>query len=332
MMLLFLSGGLGFHSQGQILNKGLTQISGEYANSTTTVGAVANRKTADALYKQSLADERAAWSSFPPNVALLSKALKEAQDGVKADDQSHSMAQEALHSNDTGTKSGLFNLADYNALGVDDINKMTTSSSSLWPQVSSKLQGYGLSLTEDKQYMKSPFGTFPTDASPEQMAAAIKQIAQKFGVSSAEVDKGIAQAQATAEALSQKALAEVQQLANQKTAAAKGGKGDNGASDKDKNGDDLKKGDDSADGKDRKLANEKSNADGSDKNSIDWDQRAREVNAYRDRLQEQLGVEPIWNKEDDLFKKIHEHYVMLDKQNIFVPASVTKQIASTHPQ
>jgi|GEM_PF-3034002 len=315
-------GVLGVDSQGQILTKGINQISGQYANSTTTVGAVANRKTADQLYQQSLADERAAWSSFPPNVALLSKSLKEAQDGVKADDQSHSMAQEALHSNDTGTKSGLFNLADYNAMGVDDINKMATSSSSLWPQVASKLKGYGLSLTEDKQYMKSPFGTFPTDASPEQMAAAIKQIAQKFGVSSAEVDKGIAQAQATAEAISQKAFAEAQQRANMK-GDGKEGKGDEKLADGDKDGADAK-------GKDRKVASDKT-AVATDKNNIDWDQRAREVNAFRDELQDQLGVEPIWNKDDDLFKKVHEHYVMLDKQNIFLPAALTKQVASTHP-
>lgn len=322
-VLLLISGVLGVESQGQILTKGITQISGEYANSTTTVGAVANRKTADQLYQQSLADERAAWASFPPNVALLSKSLKEAQDGVKADDQSHSMAQEALHSNDTGTKSGLFNLSDYNAMGVDDINKMATSSSSLWPQVSSKLKGYGLSLTEDKQYMKSPFGTFPTDASPEQMAAAIKQIAQKFGMSAADVDKGIAAAQATAEAISQKALADAKQRAAMKTAEKDGMTEEKVGSDADKKGD-------GKDGKDRKVASDKALVS-SDKNNIDWDQRAREVNAYRDQLQEQLGVEPIWNKDDDLFKKIHEHYVSLDKQNVFLPAAVAKQVASTRP-
>lgn len=307
---------------GGILNKGINQIAGQYANSTTTVGAVANRKTADQLYQQSLADEHAAWSTFPPNVGLLAQALKEAQDGVKADDQSHSMAQEALHSNDTGTNSGLFNLQDYNALGVDDINKMATSSSSLWPQVSSKLKGYGLSLTEDKQYMKTPFGTFPTNASADQMAAAVKQIAQKFGLSTADVDKGIARAEAKAEGISQRALAEVQQKAGMKTANLAGKDGDKASDDADKTA--AKDGSNNA--ANRQLATDKTGS--TDKGDIDWDQRARDVNAFRDQVERQLGVEPIWNKDDDLFKKIHEHYVMLDRQNAFLPASV---IASTHP-
>lgn len=300
-------------THAQILTSGLNQIAGQYANSTTTVGAVANRSTANQLYQQSLADEKAAWSSFPPNVGLLSKALKEAQDGVKADDQSHSMAQEALHSNETGTNSGRFDLADYNAMGVDDIKKMANSSSPLWPQVASKLQGYGLSLTEDKQYMKTPFGTFPTNASPDQMASVLKQMAQKFGLSGDAVDKGIAAAQSTADTISKKAFNDAQQRANMKTAGQ--AKGSNtAASAADDSGNTGAKNQ----GQGRQTASEIAAPGSSASGDIDWDARARAVNAFRDKLQNEMGVEPIWNKEDDIFKKVHEHYVMLDKQNVFL--------------
>jgi hypothetical protein len=302
----------------QILTVGLNKLAGQSAESTTTIGAVANRKTADSLYQQSLADEKAAWSSFPPNVGLLSKALKEAQDGISADDQSHSMAQEAMHSTATGTNAGQYNASDYNAMGVDDISKMATSSSSLYPQVAAKLQSYGLKLSEDKQLMTTPFGNFPTNASAQQMADVIKQMANKFGLSGAGVDQGIAAAQQATQAISQKVMADVKAKMNTLNASKNGGTKDDSEAE---------------DGKgkgNRELAGKAADVPNPDKNGIDWDERARKVNAFRERMQEEEGVEPIWSKNDDLFKKIHEHYVMLDKQKLFL-SNDTKQMVAGHP-
>jgi hypothetical protein len=310
-------------TSAQILTVGLNKLGGQSAESVTTIGAVANRKTSDALYQQALADEKAAWASFPPDAGLLSKALKEAQDGVKADDQSHSMAQEAIHSTETGTNSGHYNAADYNAMGVDDITKMATTSSSLWPQVSAKLKGYGMKLTEDKQLLQTPFGDFPTNAALDEMAAVLKNTAGKFGVSAATIDQGLAAAQANTDAISRKATAE----AKAKMAAIDRSKAK--AADKDKDGSEGSDKND-PDGKNkREVAGGKNGAGMGAKGDVDWDERAREVNEFRERLQEEDGVEPIWGKDDDIFKRMHEHYVALDKQNVFIP-DAAKQVVAAH--
>ncbi len=74
----------------------LTGVIGDYAVETGTRGAVANRRLADQLYKQSLEDESNAWKSFPPNIPLLSRALANSKDAKAADDQAKEFARAAI--------------------------------------------------------------------------------------------------------------------------------------------------------------------------------------------------------------------------------------------
>jgi hypothetical protein len=238
------------------------------------------------------------------------------------------MAQQASHSTMIGSTAGQFDAKGSGAMDVDGINKMINSSSSNWGQVSSKLKGYGLSITEDKQFMKSPFGTFPVNATNEEMAAAIKSIAGKFGLSGADVDKAIAAGQAEADAIGRRALAEAQAKL-----ALKGGPSVNKNLESDKGAKDsvtTTTDGDATKAATRDVAAEKPmSAWGAEKYGVDWDQKERELAESRTKLGEALDLCPLYGKDDDIFKKVHEHYVRLDAVGHFLPADTSLPVVAS---
>ncbi len=151
-------------AQNSPFGAGLVNISGAYNYNTSTLGAVANRKTSDQLYQQALADEKAGIASM--NIPLLAKSLSEAQQGVQADDQSHHLAQSAYSGTDTGSNAGNYDFSKFNAMGVNDINDMINTSSSYWPQVSAKLQSFGISLTKINNTFKLHMEPSPPPPAP----------------------------------------------------------------------------------------------------------------------------------------------------------------------
>jgi hypothetical protein len=318
----------GSKAQNSPFGAGLVTISGNYNYNTTTLGAVANRKTADQLYQQALADEAAGMASL--NIPLLAKSLSEAQQGVQADDQSHHLAQSAYQGTNTGMNAGNYDFSQFNAMGVSDIKDMINTSSSYWPQVSAKLQSFGIGMTEDKQYITTPYGSFPMDASPDQLTQIMSQVAAHYGISSAGIQQGVQSGLATAQAISNKTLAEVQataagmqdggrSLAGGKQGGGTGALGPNGDPSRNKG----------ANGPNAGLK-ERASSD-IDKNGIDWDAKARAVAQFREEVTQDLGYEPIWTKDDDIFQKIHLHYEALDRQNVFLgETSVVKTGVSEH--
>lgn len=181
---------------------------GEFAKQNSN-GAVASRRTADDLYQQALNNERAAWSKFPPNVALLSKALTQSKEAKAADDQAKEFARAAQHAIDTGRKSGDFNLKYYGVASEETITKLATTNSPLQPQAESTLGGYGMKLEADKMSIKTPFGNLPLNMSISALDKGLGAIAVSLGYSASDVSKGIQEGVASRDAIAAKHMASV---------------------------------------------------------------------------------------------------------------------------
>jgi len=170
-------------------------------------GAIANRQMADQMYKQALADHDAAWSKFPPNVALLSKALTLSKEAKLADDQAKEFARGALHGIHTGGNSGDFKLKAYGVASEKELNNLANSSSPHMGQVEKTLGGYGMKLSADKMSIKTPFGSLPLDMSLSALEKGVRTIATTLGYSADDVSKGIQEAVKTREAIAARTMA-----------------------------------------------------------------------------------------------------------------------------
>lgn len=164
---------------------------GQFADDIGMKGAAANRQMADQLYQQALANEKAAWSTFPPNVSLLSKALSQSKDGKKADDQAKEFARAALHGINSAQKSGDLKASQYSAVDEAKLRDLATNNSQYTGQVQNKLGGYGLKLDPDQMNLQTPMGKFPIGMADDQFEKTLRGVASMLGYDPGDVSKGL---------------------------------------------------------------------------------------------------------------------------------------------
>ncbi len=192
---------LAFSATAESFDEGMI---GNTHNYTNDLGkrAVGNRKAADNLYKQSLADEHNAWSSMIPNVALLVKALTESKDAQKADDQAQELARAALSGMLSGATQGKFGAS---SVSESDLRGIATQKSPYNAQMKEKLGTYGMKLSADQSTLKTPFGDFSTSADDSEYQKTLSGIAGSLGFKGDAVSKGIQQAIETRQAIAAQA-------------------------------------------------------------------------------------------------------------------------------
>jgi hypothetical protein len=195
---------------------GIVNAAGQWAQQVGTVGARANRNTADQLFQQALQHEAVGRATL--NVGLLSQALTESQQGIKADDQARHFAQTSLQALKSGNSAGQVDLAGKYGTTEAEMQDLANNSSPYLPQVQSKMGGYGIKVDHDAAVIKTPFGTFPIDAGPADMAGAMGKIANALGFSASGVGAGVQSGLISANAIAAKAMADA------KSAAANGGR------------------------------------------------------------------------------------------------------------
>ncbi len=290
---------------------------GRLGYETGTKGAVTNRRVADQLYQQALADEKQAWKSFPPNVGLLAKALQESKDAKAADDQAKEHARAALHSSNTGAHSGDFINQRYGMVEESKLKELSNTSSPYMPQVEKALGGYGLKLSSDKMHLQTPFGKFsvnPDDSALLKMASAM---ATKLGYSAADVAKGQQEAIKARDAIARQAVAGLEKEAQPKAGAAADG-GRNVASEEGKFPGN-KKDEDKAIGAKAGAEAVKNFESASTVKPLS--EAEQEVLDKRKALGKELGmgddVDPLGRKTQDIFQMIHTRYQSLNSQGIF---------------
>lgn len=191
------------------LGNGIVNAGGQWAGQVGAVGAAANRATADQLLSQSLQHEAQGFASVPPNFGLLSQALTEARQGIKADDQARNFAQTSLQALGVGNTAGNVDLSKYGT-SQDQLRDLANNSSQYLPKVQSEMGKYGISVDHDAAVIKTPFGEYPMDPTPEQMAQAIEKGASYFGANASTLGDAVKTALANSQAVAQKALAQAQ--------------------------------------------------------------------------------------------------------------------------
>ncbi len=306
-------------------------IAGRHGYETGTKGAVTNRQIADQLYKQSLADEAAAWRSFPPNAALLAKALQHSQDAKLADDQAKEFARAALHSAKTGSKSGEFSNARYGMISESKLKELSTTSSPYMKQVESKLGSYGMKLSADKMALQTPFGKFNVNMDGSALEKLLGSVATKLGYSASEVSKGLRAAEAARDAIAAKAgAANKQYVVDEDPAKAQGSGLEDSAAAK-------RLAAAAAQGRDPASAGQAaekaigSNAgsatvkDFEEKPLKSLDQMEQELLESRKALGRTLGMasaaDPLGRKSQDIFQMVHVRYQSLRSQGAFIEIS-----------
>jgi len=175
----------------------LIDVTGQFSNDLGMKGAAQNRAMADKLYKQALDDEKTAWSSFPPNVSLLSKALTESKEGKQADDQAKEFARAAMMGYNSSMKSGDAAQSKYKDVDVAKLKDLATNNSPYTSQVQDKLGGYGMKLDPDQMSINTPMGKFPIGMGMDMYEKGLRNIASALGYDPADVTKGIQEATKT---------------------------------------------------------------------------------------------------------------------------------------
>ena len=285
---------------------------GQFAAQTGAKGAVANRKLADSLYKQSLADEKAAWSSGIPNVGLLSKALSESKDGKAADDQAKEFARGAIYGSQTGGTAGDYQAARYGALDQATLKDLANNSSPYAAAVQSKLGGYGMKLDPDKMVLNTPLGKFPIGMSADDLQKTLVSAAQSLGFKGDCITQGLADAVKTRDAMGKAAVAE----AEREMAARKSG-GD--PADPTNAGGTADRASSPAAAVVEKAV---ITAPVGSQSGTDWDERQRSNEAHQDEIRRQLGlnkdVKPLGGADENIFERIHLRYRYLDERGEFL--------------
>lgn len=297
---------------------GVVNSAGQWAQQVGTVGARANRDAADQLFKNSLQHEAQGWSSFPPNIGLLSQALTESQQGIKADDQARHFAQTSLQALKTGNTAGNVDLAGKYGSTEDDLRDLANHSSPYLPAVQAKLDGYGIKVDHDKDLIKTPFGQFPMNISPEDLAKEAGKIASSLGFSAASIGEGVSKAIAGAQEIGQRALAKAQAEANQgRSVASTGADGSSGTASEAKSG--------GAAG-DKATGIAKAGIEAANKNpgagtTAEQDLQARTLALSKSREEMALTMgnqsELLGDKRQNLFAIVHERYQELRHQGSF---------------
>src|SRR5665213_1691055 len=190
---------------------GIVNSAGQWAQQVGTVGAQANRNTADQLFQQAL--QHTAQGIATLNVGLLSQALTEAQQGIKADDQARHFAQTSLQALQSGNAGGTVDLAGKYGTTEDQMRNLANTSSPYLPEVQSSMNSVGIQVNHDKAVINTPFGEFPMDAGPEDMSKAIGKVANALGFSANGAAAGVQAGLSNANSIAQKALADAQSAA-----------------------------------------------------------------------------------------------------------------------
>ncbi len=297
---------------------------GDFTRETGSRGAVANRQIADQLYKQSLADEKAAWSSFPPNVALLSKALAQSKDAKLADDQAKEFARAALHGIHTGGNSGEFKLKEYGVVSEKELNNLANSSSQYRGAVESKLGKYGMKLSDDQMSVKTPLGELPINMSISKLEGGLRKIAENLGYKADDVSKGLRAAEQTRDGIAAQVMAAVDK--NLGSSGAASGTGDLDSPATTAAGGEL-------------PAEAKNGAGGAEANQDgtfvqDDSSRQAELLKNREMFLQKLGAStgenlgPMGSANDDLFRMVHVKYQSMRAEGVFIESEIIQLMAS----
>jgi hypothetical protein len=307
----------------------LIGTSGTYTRETGTRGAVANREIANQLYKQALADEKTAWSSFPPNVSLLAKALNESKEGKLADDQAKEFARAAMHGINSGGRSGDFKLQDYGVISEKELNDLANGSSPYRGAVESKLGGYGMKLSADKMSIQTPMGTLPINMAMDKLEGGLRKIAASMGYNPDDVSNGLRAAVAARDGIANRVMADVNAKMGQPSGSGTGSAMDpaNLAG----NEDGANKGEA---GKDPQGGLEGALAGGEGGFVQDDASRQAELQRNRDAFLRKMGevdpesLGPLHGPEDDLFRIVHIKYQSLRSEGVFNENEITQLVAS----
>jgi hypothetical protein len=310
------------HAQGAAANgqygSGIVNAAGQWAQQIGTAGAQANRNTANQLFQQALADKAQGIATL--NVGLLSQALTEAQQGIKADDQARHLAQTSLEALQSGNTSGQVDLSGKYGTSEEDMRDLANNSSPYLGAVQSAMSSFGIQVDHSSAVIKSPFGTFPIDASPDAMGSALGKIANALGYSANGVNAGIQSGLANANNIATKAMADAQ------AALGAGGAGRNpaattgaaaaapgAAGGTDKLNKEVAKGGAAKAGDASKV--------GASGLTAEQDMRAREaaLAKSREELLRKMGStsDSLGGRADNLFAIVHERYQEMRHQGQF---------------
>jgi hypothetical protein len=289
---------------------------GEFGRETGTRGAMANRKIADQLYQQAVANDKAAWSGGIPNVALLSKALQQSKDAKAADDQAKEFARAALHATNTGAHSGDFINNRYGMVDESKLKELSSTSSPYMPQAEKSLGRYGMKLSADKMSLETPFGKFATNSDDSTLLKAASKIFSKLGLSTASIEKGMKDAIAEREALAKKVIAEIDSnLGKQKPGEDSRAPASLASS--------MPSPDDRAIGAQAGSEAIKTFEASVENSQItDWKATEQAVLESRKALGRSLGMnaqtDPLGRSSQDIFRMIHLRYQSLDSEGSFL--------------
>jgi hypothetical protein len=297
---------------------GVVNAAGQWAQVVGTEGARANRNTADQLFKQSLQHEAQGIATL--NVGLLSQALTESQQGMKADDQARHFAQTALQALKSGNTAGNVDLAGKYGTTEEEMRTLANTSSPYLPAVQAKLDGYGIKVDHDNAVIKTPFGTFPADASPSDIGKTLGKIAGSLGFSSDGISAGVQAAVANANSIAQKAYADAKALsaaAGRSVAGVAGAESNTSAVDKNLGKEAVvAKGDagksDASSGKEGASAGLTAEQD--------MLARTEAVNKAREEMMKKMGgtvADSLGARDTDLFGIVHERYQTMRRQGGF---------------
>lgn len=296
---------------------------GRYGYETGTKGAVGNRQIADQLYKQALADEAAAWRTFPPNASLLSKALQQSKDAKLADDQAKEFARAALHGANTGAQSGEFSNSRYGMISESQLKDLATTNSPYMKQVESKLGSYGMKLSSDQMSLQTPFGKFSVDMNGSAFEKLLGSVATKLGYSAADVTKGLRAAEAARDGIARKTVAAIER----EGPTPAGGAGSLPEAEKNLPGRALA----SVQSEDGAIGSTGGSAmvkdfEEAERPQKSWDEIQMEIMEKRKALGRAIGLQaesdPLGRKNQDIFQMIHVRYQSLRTKGVFIETSI----------
>lgn len=297
-------------------------------------GAIANREIADQLYKQSLTDEAQAWRTFPPNVALLSKALQQSKDAKLADDQAKEFARAALHSANTGSKSGQFSTERYGMASESELKRLATTSSPYMSQVERKLSSYGMKLSTDKMSLITPFGKFNVNMESSTFEKMVGVVAGKLGFPATDVSRGLRSAEGAREQIAQRAVA----YADKKIGALHAQKGSGSGLESAPETQANAASEEAVGG--RGPASITSLAEGVPVKNFEeedsfrpktMDEIAREVQANRRAFGQSMGIDepdPLGQSNQNIFEMVHTRYQSMRDQGSFIDAAAVESAQS----
>ena len=278
--------------------------------------AQANRNLADQLYKQALQDHDRAWSSFPPNVGLLSKALQESKDAKAADDQAKEFARGAMHSIHTGGNSGDFNLQKYGVLSEQQLSDLANKSSPYMPAAEKTLGKYGMQLTPDKMSIKTPLGTLPLDMSMNVLEKGLRGVASKLGYNPDDVSSGLRAGERARDAMAAKLMNKMDPI-NLARAGGESGPAASAA------GTALTGTEAKREAAPQMPAGTQATAAAGDGGAPVAESRQEELQRNRKAFLERMGIgenntEPLGASHQDIFKMIHFRYQALRSEGEFI--------------